>query len=170
MGFEAFVRNGCSCALAYCQQRSFDVSLTLSRQLQQVEPPRRLVAEVQAALWKAAGLNPSCKLSGVVTGHRASRLFNHATWREFTGLPPMQRGAASSRRGAKCDTHCPLANLPHARSGRLAWRLSSALPPSHVSSTIDSHGQRHRPSARLPSTTRTTGCTRRGAVGRLPLS
>lgn len=71
-----------------------DVSLTLSQQLQQIREirPADSSPEVQAALWKAAGLNPSCKLSGVVTGAPSfTRLFNHATWREFTGLPPMQR-------------------------------------------------------------------------------
>lgn len=71
-----------------------DVSRTLSSQLDQIRAlrPAESSPQVQAALWKAAGLNPAFKLSGVVTGLPSfTRLFTHDTWAEYTGRSPAAR-------------------------------------------------------------------------------
>lgn len=48
--------------------------------------------EVQFSLWKAAGLNPMYKVSGGMTGEPSfTRLFDHETWRRYTGKSPIRR-------------------------------------------------------------------------------
>lgn len=46
----------------------------------------------QASLWAAAGLNPTYKVSGAVTGEPSfTRLFSHADWQYYTGKSPIRR-------------------------------------------------------------------------------
>ena len=53
---------------------------------------------VQASLWRAAGLNPTFKVSGVVTGEPSfTRLFDHATWSRYTGISPFRRWCRAVR-------------------------------------------------------------------------
>jgi predicted membrane chloride channel (bestrophin family) len=46
----------------------------------------------QASLWAAAGLNPTYKVSGAITGEPSfTRLFSHEDWRYYTGKSPIRR-------------------------------------------------------------------------------
>ena len=48
--------------------------------------------EQQKALWEAAGLNPTYKVSGIITGEPSfTRLFDHQAWMQYTGKSPIQR-------------------------------------------------------------------------------
>ena len=49
-------------------------------------------AEVQFKLWENAGLNPTYKVSGSISGEPSyTRLFSHADWREYSGTEPLER-------------------------------------------------------------------------------
>ena len=65
-------------------------SLSVVRTLRPAAPS----PTVQQALWKAAGLNPAYKLSGVRSGEPSfTQLFNHDDWQKYTGKPPLARWA-----------------------------------------------------------------------------
>jgi hypothetical protein len=54
--------------------------------------------EVQMSLWRAAGLNPVYKVSGIISGEPSyTRLFDHKTWKQYTGRPPFRRWFAAIR-------------------------------------------------------------------------
>jgi len=66
----------------------------LAEQLERVRSirPAEQSKEVQASLWAAAGLNPTYKVSGTITGEPSfTRLFSHADWRYYTGKSPIRR-------------------------------------------------------------------------------
>ena len=49
-------------------------------------------ADVQRSLWKAAGLIPAFKVSGLYTGEASfTMLFSHETWTKYTGTSPFFR-------------------------------------------------------------------------------
>ena len=50
------------------------------------------------SLWRAAGLNPVYKVSGIISGEPSyTRLFDHKTWKQYTGRPPFRRWFAAIR-------------------------------------------------------------------------
>ena len=52
--------------------------------------------EVQRRLWKAAGLDPRYKVSGMISGEPSfTKLMAHETWQKYTGVPPATRWARS---------------------------------------------------------------------------
>ena len=54
--------------------------------------PAEQSPDVQQSLWKAAGLNPTYKVSGARSGEPSfTRLFNHDDWQRYTGKPPLAR-------------------------------------------------------------------------------
>ena len=54
--------------------------------------------EVQMSLWRAAGLNPVYKVSGIISGEPSyTRLFDHKMWKQYTGRPPFRRWFAAIR-------------------------------------------------------------------------
>ena len=68
----------------------YGVVTKLRRQLEHVRTLKENTN--QFALWKAAGLKPAYKVSGGVTGEPSfTQLFNHTTWTEYTGVPPLVR-------------------------------------------------------------------------------
>ena len=74
------------------------ISAKLAKQLDEVRNLRpapldnKEAAAAQAALWEAAGLDPTFKVSGIKTGEPSfTRLFSHATWAQYTGVSPIRR-------------------------------------------------------------------------------
>lgn len=66
----------------------------LAEQLELVRSirPAEQSKEVQASLWAAAGLNPTYKVSGAISGEPSfTRLFSHDDWRYYTGKSPLRR-------------------------------------------------------------------------------
>ncbi|KAL1527083.1 hypothetical protein AB1Y20_015766 [Prymnesium parvum] len=56
--------------------------------------PTQQSPAVQHALWKAAGLNPNYKVSGLRSGEPSfTRLLDHKDWGAYTGRPPLTRWA-----------------------------------------------------------------------------
>lgn len=67
---------------------------SLSAQLAAVRAirPNNPSPAVQTSLWEAAGLNPTFKVSGSKSGEPSfTRLMDHASWRAYTGKPPLRR-------------------------------------------------------------------------------
>lgn len=54
--------------------------------------PTQQSPAVQKSLWKAAGLNPVYKVSGIRSGEPSfTRLLGHEDWQAYTGKPPLAR-------------------------------------------------------------------------------
>ena len=72
----------------------------LSAQLAAVRAlrPSEQSPEVQMSLWRAAGLDPVYKVSGIISGEPSyTRLFDHKMWKQYTGRPPFRRWFAAIR-------------------------------------------------------------------------
>ena len=76
------------------------ISKSLAQKLQKVRDlrPTAQTPALQASLWKAAGLNPTYKVSGIRTGEPSfTRLFGHETWQQYTGTSPFRRWLRTTR-------------------------------------------------------------------------
>jgi hypothetical protein len=70
------------------------ISQSLAEKLRKVRDlrPTAQSPDMQASLWKAAGLDPTFKVSGIMTGEPSfTRLFSHDTWQQYTGKSPFRR-------------------------------------------------------------------------------